>query len=167
MIVPLSMISAAVSPIFRRMIECYCRNLDLERIEIAEGRGTDSDLDAIVAAITDRTACVIVQYPNFFGEVEDLTGLAAAAQAKGALAVCSAYPVALGCLKTPGEMGFDIVTGEGQSLGIPLSFGGPYLGSLQEADFYLLMKLLCIYEVLLSHRGHALFFKVLVKIEHI
>ena len=122
------LISAAVSPIFRRMIECYCRNLDLERIEIPDGSGTDSNLDAVVAAITDSTACVIVQYPNFFGEVEELSGLAAAAQAKGALAVCSAYPVALGCLKTPGEMGFDIVTGEGQSLGIPLSFGGPYLG---------------------------------------
>jgi len=129
-------ISAAVSPIFRCMIECYCRNLDLERIEIPEGAGTDSALDSLIAAVTDSTACVIVQYPNFFGEVEDLTGVAAAAQAKGALAICSAYPVALGCLKTPGEMGFDVVTGEGQSLGIPLSFGGPYLGFMAVKSKY-------------------------------
>ena len=121
-------ISGAVSPIFRRMIDTYCINLDVERIEVPAGKGTDSNLDELSKALSDKTACVIVQYPNFFGGVEDYSGIAAAAHANGALAVCAAYPIALSVLKTPGEMDFDIVTGEGQSLGIPLSFGGPYLG---------------------------------------
>ncbi|OQA86983.1 MAG: putative glycine dehydrogenase (decarboxylating) subunit 1 [Lentisphaerae bacterium ADurb.Bin242] len=121
-------ISGAVSPIFRRMIDCYCINLDVERIEVPAGTGTDSNLENLGKALSGKTACVIVQYPNFFGGIEDYSGIAAAAHANGALAVCSAYPVALSVLKTPGEMDFDIVTGEGQSLGIPLSFGGPYLG---------------------------------------
>ena len=121
-------ISGAVSPIFRRMIDCYCINLDVERIEVPAGTGTDSNLENLGKALSDKTACVIVQYPNFFGGIEDYSGIAAAAHANGALAVCSTYPIALSVLKTPGEMDFDIVTGEGQSMGIPLSFGGPYLG---------------------------------------
>lgn len=123
-----AVISRAVSPIFRRMIECYCRNLDVELLEIAEGAGTDSDLHALASAVSEKTACLIVQYPNFFGEIEDFSDTVRAAQAKGALAICSCYPIALSLCRTPGEMGFDIVAGEGQSLGIPLEFGGPYLG---------------------------------------
>ncbi|MBO4631968.1 MAG: aminomethyl-transferring glycine dehydrogenase subunit GcvPA [Lentisphaeria bacterium] len=121
-------ISGALSPIYRRMIDTYCMNLDVERIEVPSGSGTDSNLDELAKALSEKTACVVVQYPNFFGGVEDYSGIAAAAHANGALAVCSAYPIALSVLKTPGEMDFDIVTGEGQSMGIPLSFGGPYLG---------------------------------------
>ena len=130
-------ISGAVSPIFRRMIDTYCINLDVERIEVPAGQGTDSNLDELAKALTDKTACVIVQYPNFFGGVEDYSGITAAAHANGALAVCSAYPIALSVLKTPGEMDFDIVTGEGQSLGIPLSFGGPYLGFMAVKKQYM------------------------------
>jgi len=130
-------ISGAVSPIFRRMIDCYCINLDVERIEVPAGSGTDSNLENLGKALSDKTACVIVQYPNFFGGIEDYSGIAAAAHANGALAVCSCYPVALSVLKTPGEMDFDIVTGEGQSLGIPLSFGGPYLGFMAVKSKYM------------------------------
>ena len=130
-------ISGAVSPIFRRMIECYCINLDVERREVPAGSGTDSNLENLKRAVDENTACVIVQYPNFFGEIEDLSSVVAAAHANGALAVCSTYPVALSVLKTPGEMGFDIVTGEGQSLGIPLSFGGPYLGFMTVRGKYM------------------------------
>ena len=130
-------ISGAVSPIFRRMIDTYCINLDVERVEVPAGQGTDSNLDELAKALSDKTACVIVQYPNFFGGVEDYSGITAAAHANGALAVCSAYPVALSVLKTPGEMDFDIVTGEGQSLGIPLSFGGPYLGFMAVKKQYM------------------------------
>jgi glycine dehydrogenase subunit 1 len=123
-----AVISGAVSPIFREMIRCYSSNLDVELVEVPCGAGSASGLDAIRKAVSDRTACVIVQYPNVFGEIEDWTEVTAHARSKKALAVCSSYPTALAMLKTPGEMGFDIVTGEGQSLGIPLSFGGPYLG---------------------------------------
>jgi len=124
-----AVISGAVSPIFREMIRCYSSNLDVELVVVpVKSSRTDSAQDAIVEAVTDKTACVIVQYPNVFGTVEEWSGTVEKIHAKGAIAVCSAYPIALAMLKTPGEMGFDIVTGEGQSLGIPLSFGGPYLG---------------------------------------
>jgi len=69
-----------------------------------------------------------VQYPDFFGRIFDYTPLAEAVHAAGALLAIAVNPLALGLLKTPGEMGADIVTGEGQSLGLPLSYGGPYLG---------------------------------------
>ncbi len=122
-----AVISGAVSPIFRKMIECYTSNLDVELIEVPAD-GTGSSHQALIDAVTDKTACLIVQSPNVFGTIEDWTKTIEAIHAKGALAVCSTYPIALALVKTPGEMGFDIVTGEGQSLGIPLSFGGPYLG---------------------------------------
>jgi glycine dehydrogenase subunit 1 len=124
-----AVISGAVSPIFREMIKCYSRNLDVELVEVPVCNSkTDSAQSALIEAVTDKTACVLVQYPNVFGTVEEWTGTIDKIHEKGAIAVCSTYPIALALLKTPGEMGFDIVTGEGQSLGIPLSFGGPYLG---------------------------------------
>ena len=73
---------------------------------------------------------MILQNPNFFGAVDDFSDITAMAHACGCLAIASVYPVSLGLLKAPGDMGIDIVTGEGQSLGLPLSFGGPYLGFL-------------------------------------
>jgi len=123
-----AIISGAVSPIFRKMIQCYSMNLDVELIEVPPGEGSGSNLKRLAEAVTDKTACVLVQYPNFFGELESWTDTVALVHQKKALAVCSTYPIALGLATPPGEMGFDIVTGEGQSMGIPLSFGGPYLG---------------------------------------
>jgi glycine dehydrogenase subunit 1 len=122
-----AVISGAVSPIFRKMIHCYSSNLDIELVEVPAGE-TDSARERLIEATSDKTACVIVQYPNVFGTIEDWEDVIKKIHEKKALAVCSTYPVALALLKTPGEMGFDIVAGEGQSLGIPLSFGGPYLG---------------------------------------
>jgi glycine dehydrogenase subunit 1 len=78
----------------------------------------------------------MVQYPDFFGRVYDYTELAEAVHAAGALLGVSVNPMALGMLKPPSEFGADIVTGEGQPLGIPLSFGGPYLGILATRDKY-------------------------------
>ncbi len=122
-----AVISGAVSPIFREMIECYSGNLDVELVEI-DPDGVGSNPAALLAAVDDATACVIIQYPNVFGTVEEWTDFVAEVHRRSALAIASVYPFALGMLKTPGEMGFDIVTAEGQNLGIPLSFGGPYLG---------------------------------------
>jgi glycine dehydrogenase subunit 1 len=83
----------------------------------------------IAARIDDETSCVVVQYPSVFGQVRDLTGVAKAAQAKGALLVVVVTEVvALGALKSPGAMGADIVVAEGQSIGNGLNFGGPYVG---------------------------------------
>ncbi len=121
------LIDNAVSPIYRTIIASYTRNLDIEFVEIPVQHG-QTDRGALKERLDDRVACVILQNPNFFGAVDDHTDIADAAHAAGALVVESVYPVSLGLLKTPGAMGADIVTGEGQSLGSPLSFGGPYLG---------------------------------------
>ncbi|HCN08555.1 MAG TPA: glycine dehydrogenase, partial [Lentisphaeria bacterium] len=80
------------------------------------------------AALDDTTTCLVVQYPNVFGTLEDWEELVEYAHQRGIVAACSVYPTALSLARTPGDMGFDILTGEGQSLGIALSFGGPYLG---------------------------------------
>lgn len=115
-----------VSPIYQAMIRCYCSNLDVELVVTEDAPLVDRE--NVLAELNKDTACVVAQYPNAFGAVEDYRWLVEAAHEQGALALCSAYPVALAVLASPGELGFDIVTGEGQSLGLPLSFGGPYLG---------------------------------------
>ncbi len=84
--------------------------------------------ETLLPLIDNNTALVVVEYPDFFGRIFDYTDLTNAAHAVGALVTVVANPIALGLLKPPGEFGVDIVTGEGQPLGIPMSFGGPYLG---------------------------------------
>jgi glycine dehydrogenase subunit 1 len=120
-------VDQGVSPIYRVMLDSYTRNLNLEFEEIPVQGGV-TDRKKLKAAINSETAAVVLQNPNFFGCVDDFTDVAAMARAAGAVVVCSVYPISLGLLKPPGEMDADIVTGEGQSLGLPLSFGGPYLG---------------------------------------
>ena len=113
-------VADTVSPAYRQVIATYCQ---------AQGVAIDvTPADQIVGAITEATAGIVAQYPNFYGSLDDLQALAEAAHADGALLVVSADPLAMGMLKPPGEFGADIVTGEGQPLGIPPSFGGPYLG---------------------------------------
>lgn len=89
----------------------------------------EPDDAALIAAIDGETSCVVVQYPDLLGRIPDLAAIAAAAQAKGALLIAVVTePVALGLIEAPGKLGADIVVGEGQSLGVGLNFGGPYLG---------------------------------------
>lgn len=121
------LVDEGVNPIYRTMLRCYMQNLSIDYVEIPVADGI-ADRAAFKSRLNNQTAAVVVQNPNFFGCIDDLTDLVAAAHAAGALTVFSVYPVSLGILKTPGAMGADIVTGEGQSLGLPLSFGGPYLG---------------------------------------
>lgn len=121
------LVDEGVNPIYRTMLKCYTRNLSIEYEEIPLALGI-ADRDAFGARLNDKVAAVLLQNPNFFGCLDDLADVIDAAHKVGALAVLSAYPVALGMVKTPGAMGADVVTGEGQSLGLPLSFGGPYLG---------------------------------------
>lgn len=95
----------------------------------------EPDSAGLTARIDDETACVVVQYPDILGRVSDLSEVAEAAHAKGALlVVVNTEPVALGACKSPGEMGADIVVGEGQSIGVGLNFGGPYLGLFAVRD---------------------------------
>lgn len=120
-------ISEALSPIYRIMLASYTKNLKLDLVTVPHRDGT-TDLDALKAAVDTETAAVVVQNPNFFGNVNDFTELFDHARSVKAKSVISVYPVMQSILKTPGEMGADIAVAEGQSLGMPLSFGGPYLG---------------------------------------
>ena len=89
----------------------------------------ETDTAGVIAAIDDQTSCVVVQYPDILGRIPDLAAIAEAAHAKGALLVAVVTePVALGLIEAPGNLGADIVVGEGQSIGVGLNFGGPYLG---------------------------------------
>ncbi len=89
----------------------------------------ETDAERLVATIDGETSCVVVQYPDILGRIVDLAPIADAAHAAGALLiVVNTEPVALGLIKSPGEMGADIVVGEGQSIGVGLQFGGPYVG---------------------------------------
>jgi glycine dehydrogenase subunit 1 len=98
-------------------------------IETHSNPAKPGGLDDIAASIADDTACVVVQNPDVFGQVHDLTPLAEAAHAKGALLIAVfTEAVSLGLMKSPGAMGADIVVGEGQSIGVGLQFGGPYVG---------------------------------------
>jgi glycine dehydrogenase subunit 1 len=99
--------------------------LDTRLPELTAG----TDMDALIAAIDDDTSCVVVQYPDILGRIADLSELAAACHARKALLIAVVTePVALGAIRSPGEMGADIVVGEGQSIGVGLQFGGPYVG---------------------------------------
>ena len=118
-----------VSPIYRKIIKTYTSHLDFQFEETPVVHG-QSSREEIFKRLDDKTAAVILQNPNFLGAIDDHSDIIAKAHQKGALAILSVYPVSLGILKTPGEMGADVVTGEGQSLGLSLNFGGPYLGFL-------------------------------------
>ncbi len=123
-------VAGTVHPYYRGVLRTYTRGLPVEVREVPipdSLRTTPQDLERFV---DESTACVVVQYPNFYGRIEDLAALAETAHAVGARFVVSTYPIALGLLRPPGELGADVVTGEGQCLGIPQSFGGPGLGLL-------------------------------------
>jgi glycine dehydrogenase subunit 1 len=120
-------IDTSVNPIYRVMIESYTRNLEIEHVQTHCTTG-QVNREQIMAKLDNETAAVILQNPNFFGCIDDFSDIAEAAHKQGALLIVSCYPISLGILKTPGAMGADIVTGEGQCLGLPMSFGGPYLG---------------------------------------
>ncbi|MBI5604617.1 MAG: aminomethyl-transferring glycine dehydrogenase subunit GcvPA [Deltaproteobacteria bacterium] len=117
------LVCTSVNPIYRVMLRSYMANLNIDLVEKEL-----LDLNELSDLMNPQTAGIILQNPDFFGRVHDLSAHCALAKEQGTLAVISSYPVALGVVKTPGEMGADIATGEGQSLGLPLSFGGPYLG---------------------------------------
>ncbi len=114
-------ISSYVHPEYRAVVRTYTQGMGLAVVENSGSAGLADLLD-------EKTACLIVQYPDFLGRFEDLTPLAEAAHRVGALFVVVADPIALGLLKPPGAFGADIVVGEGQGMGGGLNFGGPYLG---------------------------------------
>ncbi len=117
-------LSHAIHPQYREVVRTYHQGRD---IRILGDRGR-SDIDGLMDYLDENTAMLAVQYPNFFGQIDDYTALADACHEVGALLVFVTNPMALSIFKSPGELGADIVVGEGQPMGIPLSYGGPYLG---------------------------------------
>ncbi|MCE5185124.1 MAG: aminomethyl-transferring glycine dehydrogenase subunit GcvPA [Planctomycetaceae bacterium] len=128
-------IDDSVNPIYRVMMHSYTRNLHIDLVETNNHQGL-ANRESILKSLDSGVAAVVLQNPNFFGSIDDFTDIAQAAHEKGALLIVSCYPISLGILKTPGAMGADIVTGEGQSLGLPMSFGGPYLGFMATRKKY-------------------------------
>ena len=120
-------IDGSVSPFSRQVLKTYLFNLDVEVIEISPLDGL-LNREELTTLLDDSVAALLVQNPNFFGNIEDFNAVAEQVHAVGALLIGSVYPIALGILKTPGETGIDIAVGDGQSLGNPLSFGGPSFG---------------------------------------
>ncbi len=129
-------VDGCVSPFSRQVLKTYLYNLDVEIVEIAPMNGL-LDGGALTAALDETVAAVLVQNPNFFGSVDDFSSLADQVHGLGALLIASVYPISLGMLKSPGEMGVDIAVGDGQSLGNPLSFGGPTFGFIAARKSYI------------------------------
>ncbi len=119
--------SDAVHPEHRQTLATYLTNLETELVIVPSVNQRTRPED-IAAALTDDTAAVVIQQPNFFGTLEDAETLVQMAHEKGSLAILSVDPISLGLLRNPGLFGADIVVGEGQSLGNIMSFGGPSLG---------------------------------------
>jgi glycine dehydrogenase subunit 1 len=108
-----------VSPLYRQVVESYAHPQGIEVYTIKSG---------ISMPLEPDTACLVAQHPNFFGQMEAMSRMEHEAHRQGALLVVSTDPIALGMFRPPGSYGADIVTAEGQPLGIPMSFGGPYIG---------------------------------------
>jgi glycine dehydrogenase subunit 1 len=121
-------VSPTLHPQYRAVIRTYTQGMELE----VAGDDGNADLDTspneLMNFVDDNTSLVVVQYPDFFGRVYDYTKLIDAVHAKGALVCVVANPTALAMYKTPGDMGADIVVGDGQPLGIPMWYGGPSVG---------------------------------------
>ncbi len=117
----------SVHPEYRQVLETYLSNLKCELVVVGTPNGTVDPAD-LKKLLDDRTACLIFQHPNFFGCLEEPEELCRQARSVGALSVVAFDPISLGLLRRPGDYGADVAVAEGQSLGIPMQYGGPFLG---------------------------------------
>ena len=124
--------SGTVHPHYREVLRTYVsgRDLAITELPLPDSSSLLTSLDTIRGELADDVACVVIQYPNFYGGIEDVQAIADAVHEAGALLIVATAPVPLGVLVPPGELGADLVTAEGQSLGVAQSFGGPYVGLL-------------------------------------
>ena len=123
------LLARSLHPQYREVVRTFIKNLGLEAVEVGYGPDGRVDKDTLDRVLDESISAVVFQSPNFFGVIEDVRALSEAAHARKALSVAVvAEALSLGLLEAPGKLGADIVTGEAQSFGIPLSFGGPYLG---------------------------------------
>jgi glycine dehydrogenase subunit 1 len=124
-------LSGTVHPAYREVLHTYVESGHVDVTDVApSGSPFVMTAEDLKAQFTDQLACVVVQYPNFYGAIEDLETIADVVHAAGGLLVVATAPVPLGLIKPPGELGADVVTAEGQPLGVPQSYGGPYVGLL-------------------------------------
>ena len=121
-------VAGSVHPDYKLVLDTYAAGQSIEVVGTSYGSDGRTDLEALASLLDETVAGVLVQYPNFFGGIEDLGAIVNMAHNKGALVVVSTYPIALGLLTPPGSFDVDIVVAEGQSLGNSVAFGGPYLG---------------------------------------
>ena len=123
----LTLVSGAAHPDVINTIRTYAYGTN-DEIKIVPVKDGKTDMEALKAMLTPEVSAVYVQQPNFFGLFEDAEAMAAPVHESGALYILGCNPIALGIMKTPKDMGADIAVGEGQPLGLPIAFGGPYLG---------------------------------------
>jgi glycine dehydrogenase subunit 1 len=123
------LVARSLHPEYRRVLATYLAGTDAELVTLDTPGGT-LDPETLQAAADQRTACVLVGHPNFFGCLEAVPALAEMTHACGGVLIAAVDPISLGLLRRPGDDGADIVVAEGQSLGIPMAFGGPFLGIL-------------------------------------
>ena len=119
-----AVVSAALNPEYKTVIETYLNPYGVEII-YAPVKNGKTDIAALKALLTDEVGAVCVQQPDFYGQLEDVAEIGEAAHAVGAKFVVNCYPISLGAIKAPADYGADVACGEGQSLGLPLAFGGP------------------------------------------
>jgi glycine dehydrogenase subunit 1 len=117
----------SVHPEYREVLKSYLSNLQCELVVLPTPAGT-ADLATVKKALDDKAACLIFQHPNFFGCLEEPEELTRLARSVGALSIVAFDPISLGLLRRPGDYGADVAVAEGQSLGIPMQYGGPFLG---------------------------------------
>jgi len=121
-------VAGALHPEYAQVLRTYSEAQNYEILRVAPGANGRVDPEKLQAAVTQTTAAVILQQPNFFGIVEDARAVSELAHRAGALLIACVDPISLGLIAAPGDYGADLAVGDGQPLGIPLSFGGPYLG---------------------------------------
>jgi glycine dehydrogenase subunit 1 len=128
-----AIVSETVHPETIETIKTYCSGTDLEII-IVPAKDGQTDIQKLKEAMDEETACVLIQQPNYYGQLEDADSIGVIAKEKDVKYILSCNPISLGLLKAPIEYGADIAVGEGQPLGIPLSYGGPYLGFMATTE---------------------------------
>jgi glycine dehydrogenase subunit 1 len=123
--------SPTVNPAYRHVLETYISGTSVTSVTLPAGNDPFRfDIASLDGALDDGVACVVIQYPNFYGTIEDVEAIAKVVHEAGALLVVNTTPVPLALLRSPGDLGADIVTAEGQPLGVVPGFGGPYVGLL-------------------------------------
>ena len=121
------LVSDTINPETMTVIKTYCESRNV-KVSVISSKDYKTDKDALEKALNEKSACLYVQSPNYYGYFEDVEELVKAVHDKGARFIEGVNPISLALVKTPGEMDVDIAVGEGQSLGMPIAFGGPYLG---------------------------------------